>query len=215
VTETADRVATASGEPAGVEGNSRLTAGAAALLLVLLAVEGVTVLSVEGMLTIHVFVGMVLVPVVVVKVASTTYRFWRYYTGRADYVRRGPPHPILRVLGPFVSVLTVALLATGIVLIVGGRSYDDPWRQLHKLTFIAWFLVMTVHVLGHIVETARVAPRDWTVPVRGTTARRVVLIASLVAGIALGLAFQGKASDWRHERGRDNVEATLAPARAP
>jgi hypothetical protein len=64
---------------AGVAANARLTATNAAVLLVLLAAEGVTILRVRALLTPHVFIGMVLIPPVLLKVASTGWRFARYY----------------------------------------------------------------------------------------------------------------------------------------
>ena len=57
----------------GVEANSRLTASTGAIIFVLLAAEGVTVLSVHSLLRLHVIIGMVLVPVVLLKVTTTTY----------------------------------------------------------------------------------------------------------------------------------------------
>jgi hypothetical protein len=56
---------------AGVAANARLTASNAAVLLVLLAIEGVTVLRVRALLAPHVFIGVVLIPPVLLKVAST------------------------------------------------------------------------------------------------------------------------------------------------
>jgi hypothetical protein len=47
----------------------------------------------------HVFIGMVLIPPVLVKVASTTWRFARYYQGAPAYRRKGPPPVALRLLG--------------------------------------------------------------------------------------------------------------------
>lgn len=60
------------------------------MLLVLLAAEGVTILSVQRLLTAHFFVGMLLIGPVALKVCSTSYRFVRYYTGAATYRRKGP-----------------------------------------------------------------------------------------------------------------------------
>jgi hypothetical protein len=74
---------------AGAAGNARLTAANAAVLLVLLAAEGVTILRVRELLSPHVFIGVVLIPPVLVKVASTTWRFARYYTGAPAYRRKG------------------------------------------------------------------------------------------------------------------------------
>lgn len=76
------------------EANARLTAGTAAVLLVLLAAEGVTILQIRGLISEHVFLGMVLVPPVLVKTGSTVYRFARYYRGAPEFRRKGPP-PIL------------------------------------------------------------------------------------------------------------------------
>ncbi len=65
------------GSDEDVESNARLTGSAAAVLLLLLAIEGVTVLRVRALLTLHVFIGMLLVPPVLLKVGSTTWRFVR------------------------------------------------------------------------------------------------------------------------------------------
>ena len=73
---------------AAVAGNARLTAANAAVLLVLLAAEGVTILRVRQLLSPHVFIGVVLIPPVLLKVASTTWRFARYYTGAPAYRRK-------------------------------------------------------------------------------------------------------------------------------
>src|SRR6516225_8981823 len=103
-----------------VEANARLTGSTAAVLLVLLAVEGFTIFQIGRHLKLHVFVGMLIVPPVLLKTATTGYRFARYYTGSPTYVRRGPPHPVLRVLGPVVGGLTIAVLATGIAVLYAG-----------------------------------------------------------------------------------------------
>jgi hypothetical protein len=101
---------------AGVAGNARLTAANAAVLLVLLAAEGVTILRVHQLLSPHVFIGVVLIPPVLLKVASTTWRFARYYTGVPAYRRKGAPPVLLRMLGPIVVILTLVLLFSGVGL---------------------------------------------------------------------------------------------------
>ena len=98
---------------AGPERNARLTALTGAALMVLLAIEGITLISLRSMLSWHIFVGLLVVPVVALKLGSTGYKIYRYYTRRADYVEAGPPHLLLRLLGPVVAVSTIALLATG------------------------------------------------------------------------------------------------------
>jgi pilus assembly protein TadC len=86
------------GRSGGSAGNEQLTAIVATILIVLLAVEGATLLNVRSLLTVHAFVGMLLIPVVALKLGSTGWRMLRYYRRREKYVRRGPPHVALRVL---------------------------------------------------------------------------------------------------------------------
>jgi hypothetical protein len=187
-------------DDAGVSGNARLTAANAALLLVLLAIEGVTVLRVRALLTPHVFVGMVLVPPVLLKVASTGWRFARYYGGAPAYQRKGPPPVLLRLLGPVVVLLTVVLFASGVGLLLVGRSWLPLLLKVHKASFILWFGAMTIHVLGHLGEVFRLAPRDWLRRTRrdvtGAGARQWLIAASLVVGILLGVLFLGRVGPW-------------------
>jgi hypothetical protein len=185
-----------------VEANARLTAGTAVVLLVLLAIEGVTVLRVGQLLTLHVVVGLLLVPPVLVKIASTTWRFAHYYRGDPAYREKGPPHPALRVLGPFVVVLTVILFASGIALLLAPNGLGGHLLLLHKASFVLWLAVTTVHVLGHLVETGRLAPRDWMHHARqrvpGASGRQLIIAASLVLGAVLAVALVGRVSDFRH-----------------
>jgi hypothetical protein len=187
-------------DDAAVAGNARLTAANAALLLVLLAIEGVTVLRVRALLTPHVFVGMLLIPPVLLKVASTGWRFARYYSGAPAYQRKGPPPVLLRLLGPVVVLLTVVLFASGTGLLLVSRSWLPLLLKVHKASFILWFGAMTIHVLGHLGEVFRLAPRDWLRRTRrdvtGAGPRQWLIAASLVAGILLGFLFLGRVGPW-------------------
>lgn len=172
----------------GVEANERLTSANAVLLLLLLAVEGATVLSVRSLLSAHVFVGGVLVPLVVVKMGTTFYRFARYYRGDPEYVRKGPPAWVLRVLGPAVVGLTLVLFGSGVALLFPVGRWHRLLLVAHKAGFILWFAAMSVHVLGHLAGTVRYGLPDWTrLGVPGAFARRAVLVVSLVVGAVLGL----------------------------
>src|SRR3954453_13149469 len=147
------------GRHAGVEANARLTATTGSLLALLLLVEGFTVLDVRGYLTLHTALGLILIGPVALKCASTGYRFVRYYTGHGPYVRKGPPHVVLRLLGPLVILSPLALLGTGVALLaVHGRS--DTWLTLHQGSFIVWVAAMTVHFFGHLVEAIRGTTRE-------------------------------------------------------
>ena len=75
----------------GTAGNERLTAATGAVLLVLLAVIGVTIISIGPLLSVHLFVGMLLIGPVALKLGSTGYRFVRYYTRTRAIGARGRP----------------------------------------------------------------------------------------------------------------------------
>ena|SRR6266566_3397859 len=108
----------------GGNGNEQLTAMVATLLLILLAIEGATLLNLQSLLTVHAFVGMLLIPVVALKFASTGWRMLRYYLRENEYVRRGPPHMVVRALiAPTIAASTVVLLATGVALLALGRTH--------------------------------------------------------------------------------------------
>jgi hypothetical protein len=170
------------------------------VLLILLAIEGATIIRVHSLLTLHVFVGALLVPPVLVKVSSTTWRFAKYYLGTPEYRHKGPPPVALRVLGPFTVVLTIIVFATGFLLLLGPTSTRGEFLQLHRASFIAWFAVMTIHVLGHLGDMTRSSTKDWTRRTRqlvaGARARRVALGASLVVGLGLALFVVSYVGPW-------------------
>ncbi len=180
----------------GVAGNARLTGTTAAILLILLAAEGFTILSIGPLLKAHVFIGMLLVPPVALKIGTTFYRFARYYLNDPSYRKKGPPPVVLRMLGPALVIVTMMLFATGIALLYIKGSFAQTLLFLHKASFVLWFGIMAIHVLGHITETAKLAPRDFMVRTRrkvaGAGARNLALITALACGALLGLALLGR-----------------------
>lgn len=188
-------------DAAGAEGNSRLTAVNGLILLALLAVEGVTVLSVQGMITLHIYLGLLLVGPVLLKCASTIYRFSRYYSGAQPYVQKGPPHPILRVLGPLVIASSLAVLGTGIGLIYTGPAHREPMLTLHQASFIIWLAVTSVHVLGHLFDAGNTTWRELRDPGASPAARRrrwrtLAVTISLIAGVGLATSLLPSAGAW-------------------
>jgi len=186
---------------AGVEGNARLTSTTGMLLLALLAIEGFTILNVRRLITLHVFLGILLIGPVLLKTGSTMYRFARYYTGAQPYLTKGPPHPLLRLLGPLVIVSSLTLLGTGVALLA--VKPPDPGLLLpaHKASFVIWFAVMTIHVLGHLKDASLTAWRELRDAAHGSATPgrglRFTLIAlALVFGVATASALVPAASSW-------------------
>lgn len=182
----------------GSDGNERLTAATAVVLLVLLAAEGATLIAIVQLLVPHVFLGLLLIPPVLLKLASTGWRFVCYYRRREEYVRRGPPHMLLRaVVAPVVVVSTLALFSTGVAVVALGRR--GLLLGLHKVSFIVWLAAMSLHVLAHVSRLPALLARDWWRPDRvgGRRARQAVLASALVAGLVLAVLAFPLADHWQ------------------
>jgi hypothetical protein len=197
-------VAAAGGRSGGVDGNERLTAGSAVVLIGLLAAEGMTIVFLRPLFSAHVFIGMLLIPPVALKLGSTGWRFACYYRGDREYVRRGPPLLPLRLLAPLVVASTVAVFGTGVALLALGPAGGGFVLGLHKASFVVWFVATALHVLAHLRRLPRLALADWRrlVPperaVAGSFARRTLLAGTLVAGAILALATLRYAQPWVH-----------------
>src|ERR1700754_1208402 len=80
----------------GTAGNRLITSATGLVLASLLAAEGATILWMGDLRTEHMFIGLVLIGPVVLKLASTGYRFARYYTRAPRYRRRPAAAPAAR-----------------------------------------------------------------------------------------------------------------------
>jgi hypothetical protein len=181
-------------------GNERLTAMTGTVLLVLFVAECLTLLNIGNLLTLHVFLGLLLLGPVGLKVGSTLWRFTRYYTGSAAYVRRGPPAPLQRVTGPFVILTTVAVLGTGIMLIVEGNGPGGwPWIRLHRMAFLLWAVVMVIHLASYVPKLPRMLSgrADHARHLLAARATRWLLLSgSLAAGLGLAFATYHLSGNW-------------------
>jgi hypothetical protein len=185
------------GRLGGTRGNELLTTATAVVLTALLPAEGVTILWLGGLLTEHMFIGLVLIPPVVLKLASTGYRFVRYYAGAARYRAKGPPPLALRALAPLLVATTLLMFATGVrMLLLGHKS--DLLLELHKISFIVWSVCFCVHFLWHLphVWNALAAGRRARRPA-GSTLRGVAVAASLAAGTVLAIALRSLIQGWQ------------------
>ena len=184
----------------GTEGNELLTSAAAALLTILLLVEGATIVHLDGLRGAHMFIGLTLIPPVLLKLASTGYGFVRYYTGSPVYRAKGPPQWVLRALAPLLVVTTVMVFVSGVwLLLLGHRS--DQVLTLHKVAFIVWCGVFAVHFLAYLPRAARSLGAAWgssarSRPLAGSGLRAMLLAASLGGGVALALALLSHISAW-------------------
>jgi hypothetical protein len=177
-------------------GNEILTSTTAVVLTILLAVEGITLLTLDSTLSLHMFIGLLLVPPVLLKLASTGYRFVRYYTRSPAYLEKGPPLIWLRLLAPVLVVTTVIVLASGIALMVVGHR-SGTMLQIHKVSFVVWGATFAVHFLAYLPRALR-ALRHAGVP--GARRRIGLVLGSLAAGVVLAVASLPVISDFHRLR---------------
>jgi hypothetical protein len=179
------------------QGNERLTGLTAVVLLALLAVEGVTIVWLRPFLAVHLFVGLLLIPPVGLKLASTGYRFVRYYTRNLEYRRKGPPPALLRWTAPAVVLSTLVVLASGVWMLLAGPRSRDAVLPVHKIGFIVWLSVASVHVLGHVTALPRVALGEYASPAPGRAWRGVALTVALAAGVAVAVTLVPDYHAWQ------------------
>jgi hypothetical protein len=183
---------------AGARGNAGLTSLVGSILLVLLAVEGATILRIQQLLSVHIFIGMLLLGPVTLKLASTGYRFVRYYGKSSEYVKLGPPAPLMRfVVAPVLVFSTLTLFASGIALLVSPQR--GTLLLLHKASFIVWFGAMTLHVLTYGLRAGRNILGDFAARRSDGWIYRVGLAAlAIVAGTIAAIATYPLADPWFH-----------------
>jgi hypothetical protein len=145
---------------------------------------------------------MLLLGPVALKVASTGYRFVRYYTGSGPYVRKGPPALPMRLLGPLVMATSLGVLGTGVMLAIVGPG-NGQWLFLHKVTFILWFGVMTIHVLVYAPRLPRLllggpAGRRTAAVLAGRGTRWLLLAGALACGLLIALATVHLTGPWEN-----------------
>ncbi len=187
----------------GTDGNSELTTATGALLLVLLAVLGVTIVAIHSLIDVHLFLGMLLLGPVALKLSSVGYRFTRYYTGDAAYRAKGPPEMVMRVLGPFVVISTLAVFASGVVLLAAGPASRSPWNPIHKYSFMIWLAIWWGHVILHLPDLPKLwnarkheRERPWDDLGSGRGGRVLSLAGATVLGIVLAIVTIPLYSAW-------------------
>lgn len=186
----------------GPPGNERLTTSTGLVLLVLLAVEMLTTLSLRSYLPVHIFLGILLLPPVALKLAGTGWRFLRYYTRNTLYRHEGPPRLLLRMLAPLHVASTMTLFGSEVALIVVGRG-GGLLLTLHAVSFGVSGVLMIGHVLAYIARTLWVGPTDWLPHaeqvVAGVRSRRVVVGGAVLAGAIVTATYPAQQS-WLSDR---------------
>lgn len=188
----------------GVKGNELLTVAAGAVLIVLLAVIGVTIVALGRLLSVHLFVGMLLLGPLALKLSSTGYRFARYYTNNPRYRSAGPPIAPLRAIAPIVVISTLVVFASGVVLLLVGPASRNTVLPIHKVSFIVWVAFTSLHVIGHLPALGRGLSADYAPAAAlsgasdGRAGRLLSLAGAITGGVVLAILLIPQFSPWLH-----------------
>ena len=181
----------------GSRGNEILTSVTAVVLVLLLVVQGVTLAALDGLIHVHLFVGIVLLGPVALKLGSTGYRFVRYYTGAPADRAAGPPPLLLRVVAPFFVAATLGLFGSGVFMLLDGDGGGTA-LAVHATSFWAWLACLAIHVVFNVREVWTSMRSEWLARRRarlpGAELRTALVLASLLGGVAVALSLLSKIS---------------------
>jgi hypothetical protein len=203
------------------DGNERLTSAVGVVLLVPIAIELITIpLGVHAFMSLHVFVGFVLIPLVLLKLASTGWRFARYYRRNPAYRAHGAPQLAMRILGPLFVTATIVLFASGVAMGFLHGSTLSLARRLHGPASVVWIALLGVHVLVYLkralISSARDVARAKRDSIRGVKTRAYALVVTVVCGFAIAAATvpaQHRWVDLRHHRHHRQASVTASGSR--
>jgi hypothetical protein len=169
--------------------NRALTSWAGLLLLPGLAVVALSGLVFGNYWQLHYIAGLSLIPLLLVKLGSTTYRALSYYTRRAMYRAAGAPEWVGRLLAPALIASTIIAMATGIWM-WSQHSEAQPWAKLHVLSVLAMGACVGLHVLLRTPISLQAVTTDGVAALRHNVPRiRIALVAiALAIGLIVGLA---------------------------
>lgn len=161
------------------------------MLVGLLVAEGITIVHMRGLVSAHMFIGFVLIPPVALKLGSTGYRMVSYYIGVRAYRLNGPPLLPLRLMAPVLVASTIAVLASGVLLLAAGHK-SNAVLTIHKVSFIVFGVVLAIHSLAYAPRVVRSMRTDWgdarRQAVPGAGARAMLVAAAVGGGTALALS---------------------------
>lgn len=169
--------------------NQRLTALTGFVIYVLLFAIAVTVFNISRLLTAHYLVGFLLLPPVILKMASTGFRFVLYYAGGTRGRLAGaPPLPLRFVVAPVLVVSTVVVFATGLELWLFGLRFGSAWIGAHTVSAVFMVLAAAAHALAHFRRSGDAMVGEVSVRRPEGTSGGSVVLASVVAGAVLAVA---------------------------
>jgi hypothetical protein len=172
-----------------VVGNLILTSHAGLIILFALVLLYLSGLAFTPLRPVHFALGFALIPILVVKLASTAWRAISYYLGRGAYRAAGAPWLLPRLIAVPLAVAAVLATTSGVVLWAQGTDHGT-WAAIHTDSVIALGIVVLVHLAIYLRKAARASAKSLAASAINRPERVIVwaLLAAMVAGaVATGL----------------------------
>ena len=172
-----------------VIGNLILTSHAGLIILFGLVLLYLSGLAFTPLRPVHFALGFALIPILVVKLASTAWRAISYYFRRPAYRAAGAPWLLPRLIALPLAAAAVLATASGVVLWAIGTDHGI-WATIHTDSVIALGGIVLVHLAVYMRKAVRASARSLAATAINRPEKVIVwaLVAAMVAGaIATGL----------------------------
>ncbi len=172
-----------------VIGNLILTSHAGLIILFVLVLLYLSGLAFTPMRPVHFALGLALIPILVVKLASTGWRAVNYYLHRGPYRAAGAPWLLPRLVAVPLTLAAVLATTSGVVLWAQGTDHRT-WAAIHTDSVISLGGMVLVHLAVYLRKALRASARSLAASAINRPERVIVwaLLAALVASaIATGL----------------------------
>ena len=146
-------------------------------------------LNIGNLLTLHVFLGMLLLGPGQPEDRVHALAFHQVLHRLGGLRAEGPPAPLQRVTEQFVILTTVAVLGTGVMLVLEGPG-NGSWARLHHLSFFLWAVVVVIHLASYVPKLPRCCRTGLTTPTScWRPGPRAGCCCAVPSSPGLGLAF--------------------------
>ncbi|MFD1676365.1 hypothetical protein [Alicyclobacillus fodiniaquatilis] len=184
--------------------NERMTAIAGTILFILIVTQLIITANLHALLSVHIFVGVLLSGPIVIKMFSTGFKFVRYYTRNPIFVKSGTPNIWLRLLAPFLVLMTLLVFISGFSLAIIGPTHMGLFFTIHAASVAIWLPLVAVHIYAHIRRATRVTFSDLrqhtSFRVKGRNGRLGINLAGLIMGAIAAMVMIPVSETWDHWR---------------
>jgi hypothetical protein len=187
-----------------VMGNLILTSHAGLIILFALVLLYLSGLAFTPLRPVHFALGFALIPILVVKLASTAWRAISYYFGRGEYRAAGAPWLLPRLIAVPLAFAAVLATTSGVVLWAQGTDHGT-WAAIHTESVIALGIVVLVHLAVYLRKALRASAKSLAATVINRPEK--VIVWALLLALAAGAVATGLEPTW-------NPAASPPPAAA-